>query len=124
MNDRSPYCYTLLMAMTYIILATTAPAIAQPGTITTLAGDGTGGDFGPADEAHLFTPSRVGFDTDGSIFISDPGDHRIRRVDIATSDITTVAGSGDTGFSGDGGAATAANLSFSIGVVGDASGNL
>ena len=60
----------------------------------------------------------------GNLYIADAGNHRIRRVDAATGNISTVAGTGTSGFSGDGGAATSATLSFPGGVALDGSGNL
>ena len=82
------------------------------GTITTVAGSvGTGfsGDGGPATSARLAFPSGVALAADGSLYIADTNNNRIRKVDPAGT-ITTVAGSGRTGFSGDGGPATRARL--------------
>ncbi|GAB3625896.1 Serine/threonine-protein kinase PknD [Pandoraea terrae] len=96
------------------------------GTITTIAGNGTltfGGDGGPATSAQLLSPDGVVVDSAGSVYISDKGNARIRRVDIAGT-ITTVAGSGVPGFSGDGGLATAAQLNSPGGISVDPSGNV
>ena len=62
-------------------------------------------------------------DAAGNLYIADPDNHRIRKVD-ASGTITTVAGNGTAGFAGDGGAATAASLSNPRGVAVDAAGNL
>ncbi|HXN22335.1 MAG TPA: hypothetical protein VOA41_06285 [Candidatus Dormibacteraeota bacterium] len=100
---------------------------AATGIITTVAGNGEGsfsGDGGPATGAGLAGPSGVSVDASGNLFIADSFDHRIRRVDAATGVITTVAGNGTPGFSGDGGAATAASFYEPSGVAVDASGNL
>ncbi len=97
------------------------------GTITTVAGNGTGGfggDGGPATSAMLAGPYEVVVDTAGNIFISDQNNDRIRRVDAATGDISTYAGTGTPGFSGDGGAATSADLNNPTGMALDAQGNL
>ena len=97
------------------------------GVITTVAGTGAAGfsgDGGPATSASLSFPRGVAVDASGNLFIVDQTNHRVRRVDGATGVITTVAGTGTKGFSGDGGPATSASLSFPRGVVVDASGNL
>jgi sugar lactone lactonase YvrE len=73
-----------------------------------LGGAGFVGDGGPAEKAKLFTPADVKFDRAGNLYISDSGNNRIRVVRGGT--ITTFAGSGRTGFSGDGKEAMAAEL--------------
>src|SRR5439155_1734201 len=100
---------------------------AGTGTITTVAGTGTygfSGDGGPATAAELGAPTGVALDAAGNLFIADWGNARIRRVDAATATITTVAGTGTHGFSGDGGPATVAELYLPSGVVLDGAGNL
>ncbi|MEI6077318.1 MAG: hypothetical protein WCS94_17185 [Verrucomicrobiota bacterium] len=96
------------------------------GIISTIAGNGrTGysGDGGSATSAMLSFPSTVCVDAYGNISIADWGNNRIRR--LGTNGlITTVAGSGAAGFSGDGGLATNANLTFPQGVSVDKTGNL
>ncbi len=85
----------------------------RAGVMTTIAGNGyagSSGDGGPATEASLNTPHGVAVDNRGHVFIADSPNHRIRRVDLATGTITTVAGTGQEGFGGDGGPATAARL--------------
>ena len=89
-------------------------------TITTVAGDGTqgyAGDGGPATRAQLNNPFDVAFDAAGNMIFSDTFNHVIRRVDTATGVITTIAGTGTRGFSGDGGPATSAELNEPYGVV-------
>ena len=96
------------------------------GTISTVAGargPGFGGDGGPAVEAQLRTPRGVAVDGAGNLYIADWGNHRIRKVD-STGTISTVAGSGERGFGGDGGPATAARLFSPTGVAVDGAGNL
>ncbi len=100
---------------------------AGPGSlITTYAGIGTsgfGGDGGPATSAGLSGPFGVAVDGSGDVFIADSGNNRVREVS-PTGVITTVAGDGTAGDSGDGGQATAAALNFPVGVAVDGSGNL
>ena len=96
------------------------------GIVTTLAGtgdEGFDGDGGPAAEARLAYPADVAADAAGNIYIADGENHRIRK--IATSGIiTTVAGTGERGFGGDGGPGTGAQLSYPAGIATDRSGNL
>lgn len=89
------------------------------GTITTVAGSATAGfagDDGPATAAGLLAPEAIAFDAQGNLYIADTGNHRIRRVDAASGVITTVAGNGSQGDSGDGGPAVNASLSSPEGV--------
>jgi len=96
------------------------------GVITTVAGNGTigfSGDGGPATSASLATPTGVAVDGSGNLYIADYRNSRIRKVD-PSGIITTVAGNGTGGFSGDGGPATSAGLNSPFGVAVDGSGNL
>ena len=96
------------------------------GTITTIAGTGErrfGGDGGPAIQAQLDAPSGVVVDGAGNLYIADLANHRIRKVD-STGTITTIAGTGERGFGGDGGPATQARLNYPYGVAVDGAGNL
>ena len=95
-----------------------APAQAAQGDIFTLAGTGAsafGGDGGPATSAGLRQPTAVAWLADGSALVADYGNHRIRRIS-PSGRITTVAGTGTAGYSGDGGAATDARLSWPLDV--------
>jgi sugar lactone lactonase YvrE len=95
--------------------------------ITTAVGTGEkgfAGDDGPAEKALLNGPFDVCFDRAGNLYFSDTFNHRIRRVDAASGVITTIAGTGEKGYSGDGGLATAAALSEPYGLVIDSAGNL
>jgi trimeric autotransporter adhesin len=87
--------------------------VSASGIITTVAGTGScggiSGDAGPASDAQLWDPVAVAVDNTGNLFIAESGNNRIRRVS-PDGIITTVAGDGTRGFSGDGGPATAAQL--------------
>ena len=99
------------------------------GSLTTVAGNGNqgfSGDGGPATAAALSSPAGIAADASGNLFFAELGNVRIRKVS-ANGIITTIAGNGNTGFSGDGGPATAASLNFNsivVGVAVDASGNV
>jgi uncharacterized protein (TIGR03437 family) len=110
--------------------------VSASGIITTVAGSGAfgwgncyctsgsfSGDGGPATSATLDALG-VAADASGNLFIADAGNNRIREVAASNSIITTVAGNGSRGFSGDGGPAAAAQLSYTWGVAVDASGNI
>jgi sugar lactone lactonase YvrE len=100
---------------------------AQTGVITTYAGNGefgSTGDGGPAANARLGNPGGIFLDPDGDLFIADNWNSKVRVVDAGTTVITTVAGTGIYGFSGDGGPATLARLATPLGVTLDESGNL
>ncbi|PYR23319.1 MAG: hypothetical protein DMF98_18690 [Acidobacteria bacterium] len=95
---------------------------AKTGLIYTIAGDGTPGDGqdvgdgGPAASAHLNMPSDVAIAANGDLYIADMHHNRVRKVDARTHIITTVAGTGAWGYSGDDGPATRARLSGPAGV--------
>ena len=102
--------------------------VSPSGIITTAAGDGDGvnrysGDGGPATSASLYMPYGVAVDAAGNLYVADTANHRIRKVSPAGI-ITTVAGNGQAGYSGDGGPATVASLNNPVGVAVDAAGNL
>ena len=88
------------------------------GAITTIAGNGVagyGGDDGPADAAQFDNPQAIVVGVNGNILVADTNNQRIREI-AALGRITTIAGSGQLGFSGDGGPATSARLSLPDGV--------
>jgi sugar lactone lactonase YvrE len=105
---------------------------ASTGIISTVAGGGTGcsqqtdsvGDGCPAASADLYYPEGVVLDTVGDIYIADSNNQRIREVTASTGIISTVAGDGTKGYSGDGGAATSAELNYPCGVALDVAGNI
>ncbi len=89
------------------------------GGISTVAGDTTGaygGDGGPATDAQLRNPYDVAVDASGNLVIADTNNHRIRYVDRTTGIITTIAGTGLNGTTGDAGAATDARIGSPRGV--------
>jgi sugar lactone lactonase YvrE len=98
------------------------------GMISTVAGTpfvaGSSGDGGPATAARFDSPVGISFDSSGNLFIADTANHRIRRVDAVTGIISTVAGVGTAGGSGDGGLATAAQLDAPEGIAAAIDGKL
>ena len=101
----------------------------RDGIITTVAGSSTGtpgysGDGGPATSALLNQPVDVAVDKEGNIYIADLYNHVVRKVDGTTGIISTAAGTGTPGYSGDGGQANSAQLSNPYSVDVDEDGNL
>ncbi len=95
------------------------------GTITRVAGNGSygySGDDGPAASAQLAKPAGIALDRDGNLYIAEIQSRRVRKVSGGT--ITTVAGNGTAGFSGDNGPATAAQFFSPQAVAVDSAGNL
>ncbi|SPE25348.1 NHL repeat containing protein (fragment) [Candidatus Sulfopaludibacter sp. SbA3] len=96
------------------------------GIIDTVAGNGAlnfAGDGGPATQAALDFPTGVKADNGGNLYVADSMNHRIRRI-ATDGTITTIAGNGTPGFSGDGGKATSAQLNNPVAVAVDFSGNV
>ena len=97
------------------------------GTSTVIAGIpgelGSSGDGGAATSAKLNNPYGLDIDDDGNIYIADQGNNKIRKIDT-NGIITTIAGTGNNGFSGDGAAATSSNLSSPYDIALDGNGNL
>ena len=96
------------------------------GTITTVAGTTAGfsGDNGLAATARLNLPTALALDANNNLYIADTQNYRVRRITAATGLITTVAGNGTQGFSGDNGPATAASIDSPTGLAIDAAGDL
>ncbi|HET7380671.1 MAG TPA: hypothetical protein VFJ24_11565 [Gaiellales bacterium] len=91
--------------------------ISADGTIATVAGTGEAGyagDGGVASQAVLNSPQGLAVDAEGNLYVTDSVNDRVRRIDLEGV-ITTIAGNGEQGYSGDGGAATDAGISFATG---------
>jgi|GEM_PF-5870649 len=102
---------------------------ATTGVITRISGDANGASGFTSDNAlaigaRLFSPHALTIDPAGNIYITDTGNQRIRRIDASTKIITTVAGNGTFGYSGDNNAATSASLSNPNSVAVDNNGNV
>ena len=98
----------------------------QAQIITTIAGTGAaafGGDGGPASAAILNAPACIALDNIGNLYIADEYNHRVRKIDI-TGTISTIAGTGISGYTGDGIAATASGLNDPYGIAFDVAGNI
>jgi DNA-binding beta-propeller fold protein YncE len=99
----------------------------QTGFVSTVAGnarDGYSGDGGPALDASLDQPYEIRFDKDGNMYFVEMQNNVVRRVDHHTHKITTVAGTGVAGYSGDGGPATKARLRHPHSIAFDPQGRL
>jgi len=97
------------------------------GMVETFAGNNQGGysgDGGPANQASLNQPYEMAWDKTGNLFFVELGNHCVRRVDAITHQISTIAGIGQAGFSGDGGPALDASFNQPHSLAFDASGDL
>jgi hypothetical protein len=97
------------------------------GIISTVAGTGTAGYNGDgilATSAQLNWPNEVSFDANGNLYIADWLNNRVRKIDIGTGIISTIAGTGTAGYNGDGIAATAAQINGPCGIIFDNAGNI
>ena len=113
-----------LAASVFVLVSRVA---GQPGqiynyTISTTVGNYQYGNDGPAAKALLASPQKITIDSKGAIYIADFSNNMIRK--IVGGQITTIAGTGVAGFSGDGKSATSAQLSSPSGVAVDATGNV
>ncbi len=120
-NDTTDYT-TAIASVQLTVLATPAPGILA--TVAGNGGYGAAGDGGPATAASFSNPQGLAMDSAGNYYIADPYSYDVRKVTVATGIITTVAGTGTGGYSGDGGPATAAQLSGVTSVAIDSAGNL
>jgi trimeric autotransporter adhesin len=100
--------------------------VTPDGLMTTVAGNGNegySGDGGPATSARIGKPFGIAIDSAGNVYIADSENHRIRKVNPAGI-ITTIAGNGIEGYSGDGSLATSARIGIPYGIATDSEGNL
>jgi len=107
--------------------ATGSLAVLVPGEMNTVAGNSAwiyAGDGVAATDASIFLPTAVVTDAAGNLYLSDSSNNRVRRVDAHTGLISTVAGNGTPGYSGDRGLATQAMISSPAGLALDGAGNL
>jgi len=112
-----------LIAALFIVLALAA----APKHITTVAGTGTAGfsgDGGPGTAGQINNPYGLTIGPDGALYFCEVDNHRVRRLDLKTHMLSTVAGSGKQGYSGDGGPALAASLNQPYEVRFDKSGDM
>lgn len=117
----------LLVAWAGMAGVSSAVGPPQPNIINTIAGNGVAGfagDGGPATAASLNFPGGIAVGNAGDLYIADGSNYRIRKVDLKTGVVTTVAGNGLSTSAGDGGPATAASLAFPVDVFVDQTGNL
>ncbi len=115
-----------LVGNLFIAQRTAVRKVTVAGLISTVAGKDTAGfsgDGGPATSAQLYDPESIAVDAAGNLFIADRENQRVRKVD-PYGIISTVAGNGTQGFSGDGGPATSAQLSNPLGIAMDTASNL
>ena len=116
-----------LALLLLISISISACAPASEKRITTLAGNGVPGytgDGGPADKAQVNNPYGLSIGPDGALYICEVDNHVIRRLDLGTQILTTVAGNGQAGYAGDGGRATDAELNQPYEVRFDRDGNM
>jgi len=117
---------TLVVTASAAIAQTPILSVSPGDKVQTIAGNGTAsfsGDGGAATSASLFLPTAIAVATDGTIYIADTRNNRIRRIDTS-GNISTVAGDGNQGFAGDGGPAVAAELNEPEGIAVDTNGTL
>src|SRR5437868_12057293 len=113
------------VSMAFILILLSASCLAA--TIDTIAGTGNSannGDRGPALKTNIGQPFGVEIGPDGALYICEVQNHRIRRLDFKTGELTTVAGNGTKGYSGDGGPAGTAQLNEPYEVRFDRDGNM
>ena len=123
MSTRASTIASIVAAVAAALFLVAMPTHAQTGDITTVAGGGVGDGSRPTLAA-LGSPDGVAIDSRGDIYIADGATHRIRKIDISRNVISTIAGTGNPGFSGDGGPASNAALNSPFGLAIDDDDNL
>jgi hypothetical protein len=116
-----------LLIRSLIVLLIFLPLLSNAQLITTIAGTGTAGYNGDgiaATSAQLYAPQGLAVDAYGNIYIGDMINSRIRKIDILTGLISTIAGTGVFGYNGDGIAATSAQITYASALAFDANGDL
>jgi uncharacterized protein (TIGR03437 family) len=98
----------------------------QTGALTTVAGNGkcVAGPDGPASSTSFFVPESLVFDSQGRLIVAEQYSYRIRRIDLTAGTVTTIAGTGSSGATGDGGPATAAQIGTPADLARDSLGNI
>jgi len=109
MNFTAWRSYPSALGCVLLFLAAVPGQGPESGKLLLVAGNGKGGDGGPAVQAKLATPYGVGFDGKGNLYTAEIYGHRVRKIDRAGI-ITTVAGTGEKGYGGDGGPALQAKF--------------
>src|SRR5690349_3031738 len=109
---------TLLLICSAVLNAQSAVTIAGTGMA------GFTGDGGPGLQAQINNPYGLAIGPDGALYFCEIGNHRVRRLDLKTGTISTVAGSGQKGYAGDGGPALAASMNEPYEVAFDRAGNM
>ncbi len=117
---KRPMCALLALLAAGMVFAADVPILYR---IQTIAGSALNGDGGPATLAQIGPIQGVAVDLRGNLYLSDTNNHRVRKVSSAGI-ISTVAGTGAAGFTGDGGPASAAQLNLPYGLAADFAGNL
>ncbi len=126
-RQRKVSCVAAAIAKALIAASFVASSTAEAGDIRTVAGTGKitdGGDSGPALKTNIGNPFGVEEGPGGAIYITEVSNHRVRKLDLKTGELTTVAGTGRKGYSGDGGPATEADLNEPYEVRFDQAGNM
>lgn len=117
----------LACCLWFLVCISCEAGFASELTVETVAGTGApenNGDVGPAPSINIGDPFGVAVGPDGALYITEVRNHRVRRLDLASGKLTTVAGSGQKGYAGDGGPASGAQLNEPYEVRFDNDGNM